>query len=374
MRIICDENGTVEGLQKILNEVVADPNVKSIMIMSCDANGYSPDTIDPILNSITIPAIGGIFPSVIHGKSRLSRGSVVVGMSNEIDLAVVDGLSNQNSDFEELIDAAAPNTDAVKTLLVFVDGFATRIGSFLEGMFMVFGLDINYIGGGAGSLDMKQKPCLFTNEGMLEDAAVLALLRSESGIGVSHGWRSISGPHKVTRSAGNTIEALDSKPPFEIYQSVVNEHSGRTIDPERFFDVAKGYPFGIAKMEAESVVRDPLMVGDDGSLVCVGEVPEGVFVDILNGDKESLVSAAKEARHLGESSYEGEGQADLTLFIDCISRVLFLEDTFDEELAAVYREGVPLVGACTIGEIANNGRDYLEFHNKTSVVGVLGSL
>jgi hypothetical protein len=48
-----------------------------------------------------------------------------------------------------------------------------------------------------------------------------------------------------------------------------------------------------------------------------------------------------------------------------------LEDRFGEEIEAVYRESTPLVGALTIGEIANSGRDYLEFYNKTSVVAVL---
>ncbi|WP_459939537.1 hypothetical protein [Desulfonatronum parangueonense] len=53
-----------------------------------------------------------------------------------------------------------------------------------------------------------------------------------------------------------------------------------------------------------------------------------------------------------------------------MSRVLFLEHNFDKELAAVERE-MPLVGALTLGEIANTGDAYLEFYNKTSVVGIL---
>lgn len=59
------------------------------------------------------------------------------------------------------------------------------------------------------------------------------------------------------------------------------------------------------------------------------------------------------------------------LLIDCISRALFLEDEFDREIEAVYQENVPLIGALSMGEIANNGKDYLELYNKTCVVGIL---
>jgi hypothetical protein len=50
---------------------------------------------------------------------------------------------------------------------------------------------------------------------------------------------------------------------------------------------------------------------------------------------------------------------------------LFLEKNFAYELEAVHDGQMPLIGALTLGEIANNGKDYLEFYNKTSVVGVL---
>jgi len=61
-----------------------------------------------------------------------------------------------------------------------------------------------------------------------------------------------------------------------------------------------------------------------------------------------------------------------TLVFDCISRALFLQDHFAQELAAVAQGQSPLFGALTIGEIANSGRSYLEFFNKTTVVARLG--
>jgi hypothetical protein len=136
---------------------------------------------------------------------------------------------------------------------------------------------------------------------------------------------------------------------------------------DNFFDIAKGYPFGISKIGTEKIVRDPISE-EGGKLVCVGNVKDGDYVDILHGEKDGLVSAVKIA--YSEGSGKLESDVKFTLFIDCISRVLYLEDSFQEELDAVATKDSILVGALTLGEIANTGSDYLEFYNKTAVVGV----
>jgi hypothetical protein len=45
---------------------------------------------------------------------------------------------------------------------------------------------------------------------------------------------------------------------------------------------------------------------------------------------------------------------------------------FGDELVAI-DDGLPMVGALTLGEIANSGRDFLEFYNKTAVVGLIAT-
>ena len=55
------------------------------------------------------------------------------------------------------------------------------------------------------------------------------------------------------------------------------------------------------------------------------------------------------------------------VFIDCISRVLFLQDEFGAELAAVAGNEA-VVGALTLGEVAGDLGGFLEFYNKTAVV------
>ncbi|MEL7532817.1 MAG: FIST C-terminal domain-containing protein, partial [Bacteroidota bacterium] len=208
--------------------------------------------------------------------------------------------------------------------------------------------------------------------GLLADCAIIALLDVDSGIGVQHGWENISGPYKVTQSDRTIIQKLDGQIAFEVYKEVVEKASGQVFSDDNFFDIAKGYPFGINRLGDEKIVRDPIVVNEAGGLVCVGEVPQDSYVYILKGNTTSLVFAASKARALGEYSFPAGAKAQTHLFIDCISRVLFMEDEFYRELEAVYDESTPLIGALTLGEIANFGKDFLEFYNKTAVLAVLG--
>jgi hypothetical protein len=162
---------------------------------------------------------------------------------------------------------------------------------------------------------------------------------------------------------------LDHRPAFELYKEVVDTFSPVPIEESNFFDVAKSFPFGINTINDEKIVRDPIMLsGKD--LICVGNVAVGSYVDILQGHSINLIDAAKEASQLSSKGVDFD--VEFMLFIDCISRVLFLEEEFDRELEAVYEKEIPLIGALTFGEIANNGHDYLEFYNKTAVVGRIG--
>lgn len=374
MIIKVDRTGTLKGIQRIISGVARDQSVRGIIVLSCDGNTFEPEELDPLLKATEIPLCGGIFPAVIHGRKKISRGAIAVGVTRAIEIHTIAGLSDDNTRFEEILDEKIPDVNGMKTMLLFVDGFAHRVSSFIDSLFNVFGLDINYIGGGAGSLGVAKKPCILSNRGVRRDSAVLALIGAQSGIGVCHGWRSVSGPHRVTASARNVIHALDWEPAFNIYRSIVETHSGRTFSGHNFYDIAKAYPFGIAKLGTERIVRDPFTAEKDASLVCVGEVPQGSFVDILHGDENTLIAAAAKAFSLSREAFSGKPEGGVSLFIDCISRVLFLEEGFDKELTAVFDEEHPLIGACTIGEIANSGNDYLEFYNKTSVVGFLEAL
>ncbi|CCH48701.1 FIST signal transduction protein [Pseudodesulfovibrio piezophilus] len=371
MRVYSETEGTVKSLEAVVDKALADGKAKCLMIMACDDNGYTKESIDDFLLRLPVSVFGGVFPLVFHGRVPLSKGSVVISMEEEARVDFIPGMSRSDMDFEEVLDEMVQDDDQLQTLMILVDGLSSRIGAFIDALYAVFGLEINYIGGGAGSLSLQQKPCIITNEGLKQDGAVVAALTARSGIGVSHGWTTVSGPYKVTESRGNVIETLDWRPAFEVYREVVEAHSGTKFISRPFFDIAQSYPFGIAKMGTERVVRDPITLDGDRNLICVGEVPVGDYVDILHGQPKTLIEAAglaltKARRDLPESVRPGLG-----LIMDCASRMLFLDDAFEDELVAMVPEETLFAGACSLGEIANSGKDYLEFYNKTAVVGFL---
>ncbi|MEO0468365.1 MAG: FIST N-terminal domain-containing protein [Bacteroidota bacterium] len=371
MNIIFDETGTLPGLQQALSQIVQYEETQSIMILACDGNGFQKERADPILQALPVPVFGGVFPEILHNQQKYELGSIVVGLTDRPQTHLIENLSRQDRDFSDYLDNLIPHTGLARTMIVLVDGLAERINDLIKGIFDILGLELNIIGGGAGSLSFEQKPCIFTNQGLVADCAQLVLTEMKSGIGVSHGWKRISGPYKVTSSEGNTIKTLDWQPAFDLYRKVVEQASGNQFTEDNFFEIAKAYPFGINKLEEEKIVRDPILLNEKGELVCVGEVPEGSFIDILEGNIASLVAAAQLATERSISSFPGESHNGFQLFIDCISRVLFMQEEFSQELQAVAREGIPLIGALTLGEIANSGRDYLEFYNKTAVIGLL---
>jgi len=365
-----DATADVEALSRLLQEVAAAPDVGLIVVLACDANGFTPTALDPALRACPKPLIGGIFPQIIEGSQVYQRGTIVAGLRCRATVTTIDSLDQSGADFEARISGKLTEFELGRgTLLVFADGWTARISALIDALFNTFGLDLDYLGAGAGSLNVRQSPCIMTNDGLLSDAAVLALTDIGAGIGVAHGWTPISQPYKVTEADRNTLISLDWKPAFDVYREIVEAHSGRSFDGTAFFDLAKAYPFGIAKLDNEMIVRDPF-IRDGSHIVCVGDVPRGSYVHVLHGDTDSLVLAAGRARALAQSSYRGVSAEPSLLFIDCVSRVLFLQDAFAHEIAAV-NPGLPLIGALTLGEIANSGRECLEFYNKTSVVGLL---
>lgn len=368
MVIDFDVTGSVATLGQRLDVMQARSDIAGIAILAADGNGFSPGALDPLLQQARVPIFGAIFPAIIYRGKTYTKGTLVVGLPVEPRIVTVQHLSQTDSFPLDLLAGLGEPTPS-STAFLWVDSFAQAANVLLDALYNRFGLAFHVLGGGAGSLDLMQKPCIMSNAGLVADAAVFAVVDLPSGIGARHGWVKLSGPYHVTESVKNVIHSLNWRPAATVYAAVVASAAGAVPEAERFYEVARNFPFGLQRYGVERIVRDPFLM-DGTSLVCVGDVPQGALVDILTGSPESLLVAADEALRLAETRLADVGPVKTIFLVDCVSRMMFLEDHFERELGRMSIPNIEMVGVLSLGEIAGTGQDYPAFYNKTAVVGV----
>lgn len=311
-------------------------------------------------NDEGIVIAGGIFPMVIHNEAHLDAGIIIKSVKTTGRPHLIKDVSQPF--FDELPDLL----DETRTSIVLVDGLSSDISTFLETLYSKYWNQISYVGGGAGSLSLQRQKCIFTNEGFYENAGLVLLSEWETSLGVKHGWEKIAGPFVANKTDGNKILEINWRPAFEVYQEAVEKYTDQRFDSSDFFDIAKGFPFGIYREGQEDIVRDPIS-RDGNALVSIGKVERNTSLNILKGHNENLIESAGQAA--AQASHPAIKD---TFVVDCISRVLYLGDDFQEELKAVKsvlnRGDQALEGMLSLGEISSGVNGYLEFYNKTIVV------
>jgi hypothetical protein len=314
-----------------------------------------------MLSTINAKCYGGVFPEIIFKTNHYKDGLVAIEL--EHTPVLIKDIKNH---MLEKIDLGN-----IESMLVLVDGLSTHIESFLFSLFESLNEDCVLLGGGAGKLTLKQEKVIFTPEGAYQDAALMISFNESIRVGVGHGWEFLEGPFIATACDRNILSKIDYEDAYDVYKEIVEKDSGLVINDDNFFEISKSYPLGIVTFDNEVIVRDPIST-KDGSLVLVGEIHKNSVINILKGSKPKLLKAAQEA---AKKAYTSGCDANMIFMIDCISRVLYLEDEFKDEINYIndITCETSLVGALTLGEIANNSKTYIDFYNKTCVVGVLCS-
>lgn len=362
---------SLSALQQALAEFSQKASVNSLFLLACDQNAWSKAALDPVLAEVTLPMVGGIFPQVVDQTQAYETGFVLVGLEDDILPVLIEGLDDNQADFEAQLDQAIEEDVPFSSMVVFVDGLSSRISNFVDSLFALFGSEVSYIGGGAGSLSFESRPCVLTNQGVFANAAVLGLTHNYFPIEVGHGWRAFDSGHVVTEVEKNRVLEIDYKNALSVYQSIIGDQllEGPHLTPDNFFTQAQSFPLGIKRADGLHVVRDPIAIDEQGALICVGELSKGDHIDILTADPQELIDSAGQIAQTVKTADPTPPSG--VMLIDCISRALFLKDAFGQELDAVgqtFGAQVPLFGALVLGEIANSGTGYLEFYNKTSVI------
>jgi len=363
------EDTSIENFEEALRSL--EKRASSIIILSCH-NDFSQQALNPILKQTSVPLIGGIFPSIIYQNKHYMQGTILLGIDTPLDVTILKDI-HQKNDYEKVIEEQTTLIkDDTQTMFLFFDGLSTNINKIVQALFNNFGLSINYIGGAAARLEGIKpiaSPVLFSNEGLLQHAALLASTPSQSTIGVQHGLEPIENDnYQVTKSEGNILYEIDYQPAFQLYKKLIESHLNENFekfDEEDFLKRAITYPLGIIRLSGESIVRTALAVQEDNSLICTGDISENALIQILHAKNENLIKAASLASQVSRNS---RYHTNFNLYFTCLARILILGEEFQQEIDTVYQEGTLLVGAVSMGEIANNKDHYLELYNATTVV------
>ena len=358
---------TNEASLVMLLDRVLSKNPQAVMLLCCDNDLESRDFFEPILSSMTIPIFGGIFPAIIVNEEVKEQGILVVPVHTSVELKIYQGLEHAPANQFDF----SFSLPSCQSAMILIDGLSRNIDFALNQLFQQFGQTLNVFGGGAGSLSFEQKPCLFSNQGILSDAMVVVFMQQPWELAIGHGWEILEGPFLANEVDDNRIIQLNFQPALDVYQKVVEQFDGRQFSEYDFFELAKAYPFGLERLDDDLLVRDPVTVEQD-SLVCVGKVPENTMLYILKGQNANLITAAVDAvKHVVKKNGSDQG-----LLFDCISRQLFLEDEFAQELQGVSSAlgRSELIGALVLGEIASGISGAIHFHNKTAVTAVAGNV
>ncbi len=342
---------------------------QGLLILMGEKNAPDMEVFLKKLTAKNITYFGGIFPGIIFNNSYFEEGAILKVFPLIEQPIVIKRLNDGKLEIPAIIEKQGNLRDKY-TALILVDGFSRYVSRFLFEIFNHLGDSVNYFGGGAGSLSLKQKPCVFSSEGLFQDAAIVTLIKKHCHLSVRHGWKRIKGPIVANKTRDNKILELNWRNAFDVYKETVEPHAGVKLTPDNFFDIAKGYPFGIYREEKEDIVRDPISVTPDGELICVGDIPENTVLYILKGSRNNLINAARGAAQNCQLSAK---TTDI-LIADCISRILFLNHHFKEELNVIQKvfsqkQPLSVEGMLTLGEISSYGHEYLEFFNKTIIVG-----
>lgn len=242
-----------------------------------------------------------------------------------------------------------------QVFLFFIDGHVENNSLLIKGMQSVFGNIFPVVGAGTSDDFSFNKTFQFYQNNVVRSAAVGLLLGGSLHVGVAsrHGWRPLGKPRQITESYSNVIKSINNRSPVSLYEEYLGKKA-QSIRSEQLGKTALLYPLGLHEPASqEYLLRNPVEVLDDGSIVCQGDVPSGSTVHIMIGNKDSCRQAALEAADEAKRNLLGK-EPKLIFIIESMARLKLLgRGAYKEieEIKSVFKKDIPIIGLYAHGEI-----------------------
>jgi len=314
-----------------------------------------------------LPLLGAVFPELIWQGQFKREGLLLLPCDPMPVHCIVENLHDDTppeaivEPVSRLLTAQDSNLGKPKLFLLY-DALVPTIASQLASLYAVLGDQVRYFGANAGSESFQPMACLFDQQKRYGNALLAMLLEDTGEALLEHGYAAPDEPVAATATEGNRIISIDWRPAFEVYAERVAKHYGQQLTTDNFYQMGVHFPFGMLRANGETVVRIPVSLEADGSLFCVGEVPENAVLTLMEAvEPDSAHTIEALTQQLGPMA-----EHEILLHFYCAGRRLHLGEKAAREVAALQRRVSPalLVGALSLGEIAPaRAGDYPLFHN-----------
>ena len=342
-----------------LNSVTMD---MAILIVSIH---YAQKEIVDIIQTILKPTrlVGTSSLGVMLSHGVFNRGLALVGInSTDIHFGVGSHTLKQKEDFRQfgfelsrqmLSDYKA--TEPKRASIIFYDSLVPYRSSFLLGAQDALGRTSKIITAFSCD-DFKLKTSYQFIQKQIQSQTVTGfIIGSDNPVIVSnkHGFKPLGKPRTITSVKGNIIQTIDNKPAIKIYEEYLKTEA-QNIKSNFLNSPAIFYPLGLyLENLRQYLLRYPIDILDDGSIVCQAEVPPQTEVHLMITNKDSCkiaaTIAAKEVKDM-----LGARQAQLLILINSMTKHKILGRNSYLEVQAikeVFGHTVPLVGLYSFGEI-----------------------
>ncbi len=216
--------------------------------------------------------------------------------------------------------------------------------------------DIQVFGGGAFNPNMDDDTAaVFSRGNGFSEHGIVFLLLGGSEFhaqsAVIFGWKPIKRKFKVTKADREVLYELDGRPAFEIYQKFLNIEKN-----DKFFSNTLEFPLFVEHDNVD-VLRCPLAVNDDDSLVMSSDMQEGTVVRLAYGDPDTILSSI---RHDGQKI--ADFRPDVIQTFSCAARRAFWGDENISNETLPLCPVAPTSGFYTHGEFLRVDGDMLNFN------------
>lgn len=273
----------------------------------------------------------------------------------------------------ELVVAARKSMARTPALLALGDGRSVDGVALTDTLSRQLPPHWRIFGGTAGdSLAFEGRSRVFLDGEVLDGAAILVALFSDSscGVAVGHGWSAVPGAKDlaVTEIDGHSLLGLDGRPAAEVYGEELHR-LGLVSNPAVLVPDASRYQFGARSRFGELTIRAAIEFPGDGSIQLAGGVTPGTVLQVVSTTRERLSESAVEVGRRSVAEFAAGRTPRGGLVFDCAARLAYLEDAYPSQVRGFFAgHAFPLIGVTSYGEIAKFGGSLEGFHNATAVM------